>query len=169
MSNIFESRVSQILTPAEEATVVSSLETVETTLPWLIGLTTQERMSIPKIDSINRDFVADAIDIIIHNTNLFPAYFNVLELEKDFTLYNNLAQVLPIAERVHEKLQDTQMKAGSEAYITALAAYRLLQAAAKAGVPGTDVLVARLKARFENQGNQGGGNEEEETPTPPVA
>ena len=51
------------------------------------------------------------------------------------------------------KLNDTQMIAGSEAYVTALTAYRLFDAAAKAGVAGADTVNDLLKVRFADQGS----------------
>jgi hypothetical protein len=126
-------------------------------------LNVPERSSIPKIDSVNRDFVADAIDIINTDPDFFPAYFNSAEMEKDFELYNAIGRILPSLEQLVEKLRDTQMLAGSEAYISALTAYRLLQSAARDGVPGANSLYDSLKSRFENQGGPGAP---EETPTP---
>ena len=41
---------------------------------------------------------------------------------------------------ISEKLSDTHMPAGSEAYQDALAAYRLFGAAAKAGLNGADAV-----------------------------
>jgi hypothetical protein len=57
-----------------------------------------------------------------------------------------------------EKLDDTQMLAGSEAYITALAAYRNFDAAAKAGIQGADTIYNHLKERFKGQGGAGNTN-----------
>ena len=163
MGNITSNRVSETISDAQRVAVIDFLKSVETELPWLVGLTVDERVAIPKVNAANRDFVADAIDIIRQNPGLFPSYFNAAELEKDFELYNTMNEIIPVAERVLEKLSDTQMLAGSESYISALAAYRLVQGAAKDGVPGTDVLYYRLKERFENQGGKGDDKEE---PTP---
>lgn len=163
MGNLLSNRVSQVISPADLTATIGHLTAIETLFPWLVGLNTTERKTIPKIDSVNRDFVADAQNIIANNPDLFPAYFSAAELGKDFDLYNVLDEIIPVAERVLEKLKDTQMLAGSEAYISALTAYRLLQSAAGDGIPGTDVLYDRLKARFENQGGPGAP----ETPVTP--
>lgn len=58
------------------------------------------------------------------------------------------------------------MLAGSEAYITALTAYRLLQSAAQDGVPGADTLYDRLKDRFAEQGRTDDTDPGTPTPTP---
>jgi hypothetical protein len=45
-------------------------------------------------------------------------------------------------------MEDTQMLAGSEAYSSALTAYKLFQAASEAGLKGSDAIYDSLKARF---------------------
>ena len=47
-----------------------------------------------------------------------------------------------------EKVSDTNMAAGSEAYVTALTLYNSIKAAAKVNVPGADVLANELGERF---------------------
>jgi hypothetical protein len=54
-----------------------------------------------------------------------------------------------------EKISDTQMLAGSEAYITSLAAYRMFEGAAKAGMAGADSVYDELKQHFAGQGGSG--------------
>ena len=51
-----------------------------------------------------------------------------------------------------EKIEDTQLLAGSEAYVSGLAFYKLVSAAAEAGVPGADAVSDLLRARFAGQG-----------------
>jgi hypothetical protein len=65
-----------------------------------------------------------------------------------------------------DKERDTQYLAGVEAYAICLIYYRMIEAAAKAGLPGADERYNRLKSRFMGQGPQGG--EQPEGTTPPV-
>jgi hypothetical protein len=53
-------------------------------------------------------------------------------------------------------VRDTQILAGSEAYSTALMAYRMFQMAAQSGMPGLDSVVSRLSERFAGQGAANG-------------
>ena len=87
------------------------------------------------------------------NPSFLPAYFSVAELKKDLTLYQQLDPLLLEINKLAEKIDDTQMLAGSEAYVTALAAYRNFEAAAKAGIQGADTIYELLKARFAGQGS----------------
>ncbi len=163
MGNLLSNRISQSISAAEKTAVIDDLNKVEADLPWLTGLNVDERSSLPKINAVNRDFVADAIDVIVNNPDFFPNYFVPAEMQKDFALYNQLNEIVLVSERVHEKLRDTQMLAGSEAYIAALTAYRLLQSAAQDGVPGADALYNRLRERFALQG----GKTDNSTPVNP--
>ncbi|UPT69585.1 MAG: hypothetical protein M0D53_10425 [Flavobacterium sp. JAD_PAG50586_2] len=54
-----------------------------------------------------------------------------------------------------EKLQDTQLLAGSEAYASGLTIYKLFGSAADAGIPGADAIYDQLKQRFAGQGGPG--------------
>ena len=56
------------------------------------------------------------------------------------------------------------MLAGSEAYVTALAAYRNFEAAAKAGIQGADTIYELLKARFSGQGGTGAATASNNSP-----
>jgi hypothetical protein len=55
-------------------------------LPFLTGLTTDERQTMPKIDQANKVFVGDAIKGMMQNPSFMPAYLSVEELQKDFIL-----------------------------------------------------------------------------------
>lgn len=88
MGNITSNRVSQDMTDLQKTTVIADLVQVETELPWLIGLNVDERVSIPKINATNRDFVADAdkrsMQFLV-NDELIPRM-----IKHGFTVLNNL-------------------------------------------------------------------------------
>lgn len=152
MANLTNNRLSITLTPEELKKALNALQEVNAVLPFLTGLTVEERMKLPKIDGSNRLFVQDALKVMKQNGAIMPNFVNVEELEKDFTLYEQLDSVLSAVNQLQEKLRDTQMLAGSEAYSSALMAYRMFQMAADAGLPGMDTVVDDLKQRFAGQG-----------------
>lgn len=65
-------------------------------------------------------------------------------------------ELILLHNQLGEKLQDTQLLAGSEAYIGALTLYKLFASAAEAGVAGSDAVYNQLKQRFAGQGGTGG-------------
>ena len=138
-------------------------------LPFLVGLTNTERQTLPKMSPVNRAFTEDAISVISNNTDMFPAYLDGNELSKDLQLYDQLDELLVMATQVCELIRDTQLLAGSEAYTTALASYRLVGAAAGGGLPGAKSVYEKLRKRFEGQGNFGGTDPNIVPPVAPVA
>lgn len=148
-------RLSKTLTQAEIDSLRAAFTTIETILPWLVGLTNAEKIAIPKMNDSNKTFTEDAQTGLIINADIFPAYIKADEMAKDVTLYSQLDEFVQRSHKLAEKLSDTQTLAGSEAYITALAVYRLAESAAIAGIPGADTLYSQLKQRFVGQGNSG--------------
>jgi len=123
--------------------------------PFAQALTIDERSTIPKMNVSNKAFVSDAMVAVKGNAEFLPAYLTADAMDKDYKLFEQLEEFLAVAASISEKLSDTQMLAGSEAYQSALAAYRLFGAAAKAGLNGADSVYGRLSERFAEQGPRG--------------
>lgn len=156
MSNLNNSRINVTMTAAQVTAVKTALQTIQTNMPFLTGLTTEERQNIPKINVSNKVFVEDAINAGINNASMIPSYITIPPMQTDLQLFNQLDELLVLSRQLTEKLEDTQMLAGSEAFISGLTLYRLFEAAAEAGIPGADSVYNGLKERFTNQ-----------SPTPP--
>jgi hypothetical protein len=153
MANLTNNRLSIILEADALKKILIQIQEINNLLPFLIGLNTEERVKLPKIDGSNRLFVQDTLKVMKQNGAIMPNFVNVEELEKDFILYEQLDAVLSAVNQLQEKLRDTQMLAGSEAYSSALMAYRMFQMAADAGLAGMDTVVDDLKQRFAGQGS----------------
>ena len=162
MSNINSNRLDVSLNPQEVTQINAAITNIEVLMPFLTGLTTEERIAIPKINVANKAFTEDAINSAVNNPSLFPGYIIPADMQKDLLLFGQLDVLATSLRRVLEKVEDTLMLAGSESYISALAVYRSIGAAAKAGVPGADSLYQQLRARFSEQGGTGDNN-----PAPP--
>lgn len=148
MSNINNNRINSTLTEEQIAEVKASVQNIYTNIPFLLGLTVEERISLPKINVANKVFTEDAINAIINNAGMLPNYLNVGNIQTDMQLFAQLDELTSLIRQLLEKLEDTQILAGSEAYVSALAGYRLFGAAAEAGIPGSDAVYESLKARF---------------------
>ena len=152
MSNLSNNRMNIIATPAQITAVKTALQTINTNLPFLVGLTIAERVSLPAIDVNNKAFTEDAIYAGVNNTQLIPSYVSIPSIQNDMTLFTQLDEIIILVKQLLEKLEDTQLLAGSEAYTSALALYKLISSAADAGVPGADAINNQLKQRFTGQG-----------------
>lgn len=152
MSNITNNRVSAQLDPQALDAVRANINAIRQQMPFLVGLTVEERVTMPKINEANKIFVEDCVNVMQNNGEFLPAYLDVAEVQRDLTLFSQLDAISVQLEKLLEQINDTKMLAGSEAFGTSLAAYRLFAAAAKAGLPGADSAYDRLKARFAQQG-----------------
>jgi len=159
MSSLTNNRLNITATAAQLTAVKAAFQTIATNLPFLIGLTKEERSALPAIDVDNKAFTEDALNIALNNASLFPSYLSSAIMQNDLTLFLQMDEILFIAMQLVEKIADTQLLAGSESYTSGLMYYKLIGASADAGVPGADTLYDQLKARFANQGGKG---------TPPV-
>ena len=148
MSNIIHSRMQAVVTPEQSNAVKAALQTLNTQLPFLTGLTTEERSTLPSMNVNNKIFTEDALNAAHNNSSWIPTYLSVTNMQTDFDLYNQLDELILILRQALEKMEDTQRIAGFEAYTSALALYRMFGSAADAGVPGADVIYDQLKARF---------------------
>lgn len=160
--NITINRLNFVMPNADIADVKKSITDIYGKMPFLIGLTTDERVTLPKISENNKVFVGDSINALANNAPMLPSYLNVADIKSDLTLYEQLDELEMLALQLVEKIQDTRMLCGSEAYVSSLTAYRLFEAAASAGIPGADAIYDALKQRFAGQGQTG-----QTGPTPP--
>lgn len=152
MSNLLNNRLNLTATPVQITAVKTALQAANTNLPFLIGLTTEERIALPSINVNNKAFTEDAISAGVNNASLLPSYISVANMQNDLTLFNQLDEIIILTKQLLEKLEDTQLLAGSEAYSSALTVYKLFASAADAGVPGADAINNQLKQRFAAQG-----------------
>jgi hypothetical protein len=146
-------RLSVTLTPAAITAAKAAITTINTQVPFLVGLTGAERKALPKIDVNNKVFVEDALTAINNNGGILPNYINAVEIGKDLELFEQLDELVQLVGQLYDKLKDTQMLAGSEAYVSSLVAYKLFASAADAGLPGAESIYNQLKQRFTVSGS----------------
>lgn len=161
--NYLNNRISKEMGETEFEEIKGIIDTLEGKLNFLIGLTKKERMTLPKISRANKLFVEDAVQVSQESKGLYPNYVNPDEIQRDYQLFLQLGTLLQSMATLTEKLRDTQMLAGSEAYAGSLSCYKFLQIAAESGVPGTEHLVNKLASRFK-KGSQSEEPEDETNP-----
>ena len=148
MSNLTNNRIDTVMTPAQITDVKNAITAINTAISFSVSLTTDERASLPKISVANKSFTEDAINALANNASIFPAYLNVAQMQNDLKLYQQLDELATFLRQSLERIEDTRILAGSEAYVAALSVYKLVGAAASAGVEGTDTIYDQLRERF---------------------
>ena len=163
MSNLFVNRLSAVLSDADMARIMAGIADAAQTMPFLVGLNDEERRRMPMIRRENKLFVEEAVRALEQNQTLLPGYMNPLEMGRDLRLHDDLLEVELQLGQLFERVRHTRMLAGAEAFQAALVFYKMAKAAAEAGVPGTHVVVDKLRERFKGQGPTGNGTPD--TPT----
>ena len=153
-----ENKISATLTAEAQTAIANALATIEKNLPFLNNLTAQERQILPKMGDKSMAFVYKAFEYAKQNPSIAPAFFNMAELEKDVALVASLNRVLKPLNQLSEKIEDTSLQAGSEAYTASLVFYNAVKGAAKAGVPGMKSVYDDMQVRFPGRNKLSGAN-----------
>ena len=96
--------VSATLSDADRDAALAAIATLETKLPFLLGLSMADRVNLQKMGNIRRTFVEQTVPIANQNAQVFPASFNLTEFTADMDLYH---QLFPIMEESEAALRET--------------------------------------------------------------
>jgi hypothetical protein len=80
---------------------------------------------------------------------LVPQYVNMEEFKKDLDLYKKCKELLKMLEIVHERVLDTYIGAGSDAFGAARKIYNYVKGLVKVNMPGASVIYDELKKRYK--------------------
>lgn len=116
--------------------------------PYLINLTPDERIQLPKMGEKSIPFVTKGNEYLKTPGAPIPPYLNVEELDIDVKGFETLRQIRQVAQPTIDMLDDTMLLCGSEAYVAVLAFYTYLKGAAKMNVPGAKTIYDDLSTRF---------------------
>lgn len=116
--------------------------------PYLINLTPDERLQLPKMGEKSISFVTKGTEYLSLSGTPAPAYVNPEDLNIDLNAYETIRQIRQIAQPTIDMLDDTMLLCGSEAYVAVLAFYTYLKGAAKMNVPGAKTIFDDLSTRF---------------------
>ena len=155
MENLTKNRLDFTLSQKKKKKINNSIEALNSRLDFLIGLSVAARITLHANKEKNKDITEDAINAATSNETLLPGYVSVVAMKNDLDLFNQLEPIKIKLNQILEKINDTQLLAGSEAYTSALTVYKLFGSAADAGIPGTDTIYDLLKQRFAGQGGTG--------------
>lgn len=91
--------------------------------------------------------------------HLVPSFVDMDEFAKDITLFKQCKELIKLLEVILERLNDTSIAAGADAFLTARKFYDAVKAAVKANIPGAAVAFDELKKRYiRDKGNNSGQN-----------
>ncbi len=143
-----ENRVSFSITPEVEQGILDAIAQIESDLPMLINLSAEDRHDLPKMGDKTLAFVTKSLEYAKQNPGVVPPFLNIPEFEKDVNATTSMSKILRPLKQLLERIDDTTMLAGSEAYSAALIFYGAVKGAAKANVGGMKTVYDDLQSRF---------------------
>lgn len=138
--------VDATLSQQEIDTIITALKTIREQLPFLVGLSIQERRQLPKMGRKAQTFSVRALDMAVQHSNVMPRHLDIAAARRDVALFESLNPILQAVNHLRELLEDTQMLAGSEAYAAARLAYSSAKVSGKN--LGLDEIVTDLSQQF---------------------
>jgi hypothetical protein len=142
-------RINAALDTAAAAAVTAKITEIQTLLPFLIDLSPEERQSLPKMGDKSRAFVERCLELARQDDSFLPRNLDVSSFGSDVALFVALEPLRQRLAKLLELLEDTQILAGSEAYLAALDTYHAAKRSGKGS--GLDDLLDRVGQRFANR------------------
>jgi hypothetical protein len=143
-----ENRVSFSITIEVEQSILDAIAQIESDLPMLINLSAEDRHDLPKMGDKTLAFVTKSLEYAKQNPGVVPPFLNIPEFEKDVNAATSMSKILRPLKQLLERIDDTTMLTGSEAYSAALIFYGAVKGAAKADVGGMKTVYDDLQSRF---------------------
>lgn len=145
MENLIEVNIPE----ADMSEINQAITTLnEKLLPHLVNLSPGDRLELPKMGDKTVAFVTKSISHMEENPNLIPKYLEVAPVKVDLAAIEMLRKILSALKNLADMADDTMLLSGSEAYVAALAFYNYIKGAARANVPGAEMIYNDLKKRF---------------------
>lgn len=116
-------RVSVEFSAEDQKAILDAIALIRQKLPFLVGLTADERRALPRLGDKSRAFVARALEIAGQNPDFLPRTFEVQEMRRDVELFEKLYPIALSLRQLDELLEDTTTVVGAEAYGAALTVY----------------------------------------------
>lgn len=142
------SNIDATISDAQLDGILQSIAQIANQLPFLVNLTPRERQSLRGLGASDHPFLSNSLAIADNNPQIVPPYIDLPAVERDYQLALRLETIATQLGSLHEKITDTAIAAGSEAFQGGLAIYQTVKDAAKSGTPGTDAFAEELGKRF---------------------
>lgn len=140
--------VSGVITPEQLTRYESLMAEMEALFDdILIGLSADDRRSYGVMGDRTRVFAGHAQSMVHNHGALFPSSVDSAEFDRDLALYDNAMRMLRRLTPFYEKLGDTAMAAGYDAYQHARDVYAFAKVASPNA--GVEELVKEMRQLFK--------------------
>ena len=129
--------------------IITKLREIEALLPFAIKVSPKERIALTKMGKKTVGFVESTLKYAKTQPQILPVYLDMEKKKEDMELFVQMEEVMSILGPIYEKMRDTSMVAGAEAYHSARVIYDSVKLAVKSGQPGSEVIYKELAANFK--------------------
>ncbi len=140
--------VSGALTPEEQNDILTSVETLRGKMPFLTGLSAEERRYLLKAGNLYSSFITRAVTTVEQNPGIMAALFDKEEYLRDGELLRALTPIHMELQKLFEALDDTVMALKSDLFNASLEVYQAVRLN-KDKVAGLDAVEAEMKTYFK--------------------
>lgn len=112
------------------AEVIQSLDNINKKLPGRAALTKEEKDALTHMDK-EEPFIMKVLHEAEANPELVPPGFDLDELRRNVELIKAAQMILDPLKKLVQKLEDSALVAGSEAYVPSLFLYNVMKSASK--------------------------------------
>ncbi|SDD27997.1 hypothetical protein [Williamwhitmania taraxaci] len=155
-----ETKITGTIGPVTKKTILDEIDSIQSKLPFLINLKADDRHNLAKMGDKTLAFVTKGLDYAKQNPTIVPPFLDVTQFENEVNVVTDLSSIMKSIRQLLEKIDDTTMLAGSEAYASALVFYNAVKSASKVDVPGMKSIYEDLQTRFPGRGKSNHPDEE---------
>ena len=148
--------------------IITKLSEVDALLPFTIKISAKERRRVSALGKKTRGFVEAALKYSKTQPQIIPVYLDMAKKTQDMELFLQISELLSVLGPIYEKLRETSMVSGAEAYHSARIYYDAVKVAVKSGQPGSEVIAKELGSIFKRGKYKGEKNPIETPPTDAV-
>jgi hypothetical protein len=141
--------VSYVFKEADFTALKQQISEIQTKIDvFAIELHLDNKRELKTLGDRSLPFTDQAFLYATQQPKLVPDYINMEEFAKDINLFKQSKELIKMLEVVQERLNDTSIAAGSDAFSTARKFYDSVKAAVKANTPGAAVAFDEMKKRY---------------------
>lgn len=141
-------RISAEIPQDVEDLLVQDLEEMRKRLPFLIDLSREERIAMPKSSRKLVDFVDTGLLQAQTHPQYLPSFVDINEFDKDVKARKSLRRIYETLNAFTDRVRDTLMVVESEAYLAARVFYKTVRAAAKEGTEDAERIVKEMSFHY---------------------
>jgi hypothetical protein len=157
--------VSNVITDEDFNAIKQKIVELETQVSaFAIELHIDNKPSLGILGDRSIPFTEHTFMLATERPEILPKYVDMEEFKKDIDLYKKCKELLKLVEIVHERIMDTHIAAGADAFSSARKIYNNVKNLVKINAPGVSVIYDELKKRYKKSKSNEGAETNTEKP-----